>query len=99
MEWSWGRGLAHTDPTLILLLMMINLTEVDGMVVGHVRVLRVLRVLRFPKLTQIQQDSTKKIREKLCKFVAEKKHPKKSQQVNESTGQRVIGYGGFKKNW
>ena len=51
--------------------MMLNLTEVDGMVVGHVRV---HRVLQFPKLTQIQQDSTKKIREKLCKFVAEKKH-------------------------
>ena len=52
-----GQGLgSHRSHSLILLLMMINLTEVDGMVVGHVRV---LRVLRFPKLTQIQQDSTK----------------------------------------
>ena len=38
MEWSWGRGLAHTDPTLlislILLLMMINLTEFGRKVVG-----------------------------------------------------------------
>ena len=33
-EWSWGRGLAHTDPTLILLLMMINLTEIGRKVVG-----------------------------------------------------------------
>ena len=40
-----------------------------------------------------------------CKFVqicGRKKHPNKSQRVNKSTGQRVIGYGGFKKigeNW
>ena len=40
--------------SLILLFMMINLTEIDGMVVGHIRV---LRVLRFPKLTQIPQIS------------------------------------------
>ena len=46
---------------------------------------------RFNKIQQ-------KIRDNLCKFVAEKKHPKKSQRVNKSTGQRVIGYGGFKKN-
>ena len=32
--------------------MMLNLTEVDGMVVGHVRV---HRVLQFPKLTQINK--------------------------------------------
>ena len=44
-----------------------------------------------------------KIQQKnLWKFVqicGWKKHPKKSQRVNESTGQRVIGYGGLKKNW
>ena len=42
------------------------------------RVLRVLRVLGFAKLTQIQQDSTKKIVEicaNLWLFVADKKTP------------------------
>ena len=38
MEWSWGMSLAHTDPTDLTEfdLMMLNLTEVDGMVVGHI---------------------------------------------------------------
>ena len=59
-----GQGLgSHRSHSLILLLMMINLTEIDGMVVGHVRV---IQVLIFPKLTQIQQDSTKN---NLWKFV------------------------------
>ena len=52
----------HTDPTDLtdfFFLMALNLTELGRKVVGHVRVLRVLRVLRFPKLTQIQRDSTK----------------------------------------
>ena len=32
-----GQGLgSHRSHSLILLLMMINLTEIDGMVVGHV---------------------------------------------------------------
>ena len=49
---------AHTDPTDLtdFFLMALNLTELGRKVVGHVRV---LRVLRFPKLTQIQRDSTK----------------------------------------
>ena len=52
---------AHTDLTdpTDFFLMALNLTELGRKVVGHVRVLRVLRVLRFPKLTQIQRDSTK----------------------------------------
>ena len=47
----------------IFLLMMLNLTELGRKVLGRVGV---LRVLRFPKLTQIQRDSTKIIRENLC---------------------------------
>ena len=44
----------------IFLLMMLNLTELGRKVLGRVG------VLRFPKLTQIQRESTKIIRENLC---------------------------------
>ena len=47
----------------LIFLMALNLTELGRKVVWHVRV---LRVLRFPKLTQIQRDSTKIICANLC---------------------------------
>ncbi|MDD7163301.1 MAG: hypothetical protein SPF86_05385, partial [Sodaliphilus sp.] len=59
------------------------LTEVDGMVVGHVRV---HRVLQFPKLTQIQQDSTKKSVKNCANLWLKKNTLKK---VNRSTSQQV----------
>ena len=73
--------------------MMSNLTELGRMVVGHVGVLRVLRVLRFPKLTQIQQDSTKKI---ICANLWLKKHQFNPLKPNLHLFKNIkIGVNGF----
>ncbi len=58
MEWSWGMSLAHTDPTDLTEFAFDDVKSHGGREKGRGHI-GVLRVLRFPKLTQIQQDSTK----------------------------------------